>query len=93
MSNMRMPISPKDSDPSKNTEPDFEKVVQEAIIHDPIITDSDNVSVSFKDKGLDKGEIHLIGKVSTEKQKQRAQELAETNTTDKIEVVNEIVVA
>ena len=91
-SNMNVPIPPKGSDPGKSATPDFEKVVQEAIIHDPIIEDSDNVSVSLKKKGLGKEEIHLIGKVGTEKQKQRARELAESNTTDKIEVINEIVV-
>jgi len=89
-SNIQHPIPPKGSNPGP--EPDYEKVVQEAIIHDPIIEDSDNVSVSFEDKGLGKAEIHLIGKVGSEKQKQRAQELAETNTPDKIEVINEIAV-
>jgi hypothetical protein len=92
-SKMNMPISPKGSNSGKKAEPDFEKVIQEAIYHDPIIEDSDNVSVFFKEKGLGKGEIHLIGKVGSEKQKQRAQELAVTNSKDKVTVVNEIVVA
>jgi len=92
-SKMNMPISPKDSGPGSSAEPDFEKVIQEAIYHDPIIEDSDKVSVSFKDKGFSKREIHLIGKVGSEKQKQRAQELAEINSKDKVTVVNEIIVA
>jgi hypothetical protein len=91
-SNMNTPIPPKGSDPDKSTEPDYQQVIQEAIIQDPIIEDSDNVSVSFDDKGLGKGEIHLIGKVGSEKQKQRAQELAEINSKDRVTVVNEIVV-
>ena len=92
-SNIQNPIPPVDPEHTKGrTEPDFGKVVQEAIIQDPIIEDSDRVSVKFEDKGLGKAEMHLIGKVGSEKQKQRALELAESNTTDKIEVINEIIV-
>jgi hypothetical protein len=92
-SNINYPIPPGGSNPQgKGPGPDYEKLIQEAIIQDPIITDSNNVSVSFNDKALGKGEIRLIGKVGSDEQKQRAQELAESNTTDKIEVINELVV-
>jgi hypothetical protein len=92
-SNASYPIPPKGPDPSKaSNEPDYERVIQEAIIHDPLIEDSDNVSVSLRQKSLGKAEIHLIGKVGSEKQKQRAQELAQTNSKDKVTVINELVV-
>lgn len=88
--NMNVPIPPKGSKP--DPEPDYGKVIQKAIIQDPIIEDSDKISVSFEDKGLGKGEIHLIGKVGSDKQKQRAQELAEINSKTRVDVINEIIV-
>jgi hypothetical protein len=92
MSNaQRPPIPPKGG--SQGPEPDYEKLVQDAIIHDPEIEDSDNISVKIKDGGLlGKDEMHLIGRVGSEKQKQRAQQLAASNTKRQVHIVNEIVV-
>lgn len=96
MSNQRYyPIPPKQpGEPNKaSSEPDYEKLIQEAIIQDPKIKDSDHISVKMEKKGaLKAGEIHLIGKVSSQEQKQRAEELAEINTPDNLTVVSELVV-
>ena len=92
MSNSQIPPYPIRGG-GKDPEPDYEKVVQEAIVQDPEIEDSPNVSVKLKDGGLlGKDELHLIGKVGSERQKRRAQALAESNTKRQVHVVNEIVV-
>jgi len=92
MSNSQIPPYPIRGG-GKGPEPDYEKLVQEAIVQDPEIEDSSNISVAIKDGGLlGKDELHLIGKVGSEKQKKRAQALAESNTKRQVHVVNEIVV-
>ncbi len=67
--------------------------LQEAIIEDPEITDTTNISVKAKTDSSSKGPvIHLIGKVSSEADKARAQEIIEKNTRNEMKVTNELVV-
>ena len=92
MSNAQVPPYPAGGG-GKGPEPDYEKLVQKAIIQDPEIQDAPNISVKLKDGGLlGKDELHLIGTVSSEDQKRRAQELAESNTKRQVHIVNEIAV-
>ena len=92
MANPRKPLYPIRGG-GKGPEPDYEKLVQEAIIQDPESADSANISVKIKDGGLlGKDELHPIGKVGSEQQKRRAQELADSNTKRRVHVVNEIIV-
>jgi hypothetical protein len=92
MSNSQIPPYPIKGG-GKGPEPDYEKLVQEAIVQDPEIEDSAGISVKLKDGGLlGKNELHLIGAVSSEAQKRRAQSLAESNTKRQVHVVNELVV-
>jgi len=67
--------------------------LQEAIIEDPELSDTTNISVKAEDE--DEGEtkesvIHLIGKVKNEKDKARAQEIVEKNTGREMEISNEL---
>lgn len=74
------------------TNPGLQEKVQEAIEEDPTIQDSSKISVTCTKGGLfKKAKIHLIGKVNSEKDRQRAEEIAVTNS-GKTEVVNEILV-
>lgn len=93
MSNAQVPPHLPPQGGGKTPGPDYEKVVQEAIIQDPEIEDFHNIAVELKSGGLlGKEELHLIGKVGSKRQKQRAQELAESNTKNQVHIVNEIVV-
>jgi len=62
----------------------------EAIVQDPEIGDATNISVVIKKEDGDRV-IHLLGKLDSEKERDRALELAETNSKSKYKVVNEIV--
>ncbi len=69
---------------------DLERVLMEAIIQDPEIGDATNISVIVKKEDGERV-IHLLGKLDTEKERDRALELAETNSKKQYKVVNEIV--
>jgi len=69
---------------------DLERVLMEAIVQDPEIGDATNISVVIKKEDGDRV-IHLLGKLDSEKERDRALELAETNSKSKYKVVNEIV--
>jgi hypothetical protein len=68
----------------------LEKKLMEAIIQDPEIGDATNVSVIVKKENGTRF-VHLLGKLETEKERDRACELADTNTPIDFEVINEIV--
>jgi hypothetical protein len=68
----------------------LEKKIMEAIIQDPEIGDATNVSVVVK-KENNMPFIHLLGKLETEKERDRAHELADKNTPINFQVINEIV--
>ncbi len=77
------------AEPPKQTE--LEAHVQKAIADDPEIVDASKISVYLKKGGLfRKAELHLIGKVSSDLDKKRAQQLAEYNMTKKVVLVNDI---
>ncbi|MFW5711634.1 MAG: hypothetical protein ACOCXF_02360 [bacterium] len=72
---------------------DVSNNLQEAIIEDPELSDSTNISVKARDEsGSKEPVIHLIGKVKSEADKARAQEIIEKNTRSEIKVVNELAV-
>ena len=72
---------------------EMEKTIQEAIEEEPTIEESSHISVNVIEERLfRKREIHLIGKVHKESDKQRAQELAEINSKNKMKVINGILV-
>jgi len=70
---------------------DIEAKLQEAVIEDPELKDTTNLSVKIEDRGLFKDHIvHLIGKVGNEKEKQRVEEIVDTNTGRELKVSNEL---
>lgn len=67
--------------------------LQEAIIEDPELSDTTNISVKAKDEsGSKEPVIHLIGKVASEADRARAQEIIEKNTSNCMKVANELAV-
>ncbi len=65
--------------------------LQEALIEDPELSDTTNISVKAEGEGETKEPvIHLIGKVKNEKDKARAQEIVEKNTGREMEISNEL---
>ena len=62
----------------------------EAIVQDPEIGDATNISVVVKKDDSDHV-IHLLGKLDTEKERQRTHELAEINSKSRHRFVDEIV--
>ena len=67
--------------------------LQEAIIEDPELADTTNVSVKAEDESASKEAVlHLIGKVSSEADKARAQEIIEKNTSNEMKIANELTV-
>lgn len=76
-------------EPPKQTE--VEAKIQKAIAEDPEITDASRITVYMKKGGLfRKSELRLVGTVTNELDKKRAQELAEYNITKKLVLVNNI---
>ncbi len=72
---------------------DISNNLQEAIIEDPELSDTTNISVKAEDEsGSKQPVIHLIGKVPSESGKARAQEIIEKNTHNEMKVANELVV-
>jgi osmotically-inducible protein OsmY len=68
-------------------EKELEKYLMQAIIDDPLIGDKTNISVEHED-----GDLHLIGKVDSEDEKSRAEEIVKVNTREEKTVVNELTV-
>jgi len=67
--------------------------LQEAIIEDPELADSTNISVKAEDKsGSKEAVIRLIGKVTSNSDRARAQEIIEKNTSNELKVANELAV-
>jgi hypothetical protein len=72
---------------------EIEHNLQEAIIEDPELSNTTNISVKAKDEsGSKEPVIHLIGKVKNEADQARAQEIIEKNTHNEMKVANELVV-
>jgi osmotically-inducible protein OsmY len=71
---------------------DYVEKIQKAINEDPEIRDKTHISVSSEKRGIGKrDEIHLIGKVSSAHDKERALDIARSNTAEKMEVVDELI--
>ncbi|MFW5801703.1 MAG: BON domain-containing protein [Spirochaeta sp.] len=68
---------------------ELQKHLQDALTEDPIITDPTNISVNLE-KNDKKPHLVLIGKVHSEKEKQRAEEILSVNTGDKVTIANEL---
>ncbi|MFP4564621.1 MAG: BON domain-containing protein [Spirochaetia bacterium] len=68
-------------------EEELEKHLMKAIIDDPLIRDKTNISVKHED-----GDLHLIGKVGSEDEKQRVEEIVKVNTREEKTIVNELTV-
>ena len=69
---------------------DISNNLQEAIIEDPELTDTTNISVKAEDtRGSKEPVIRLIGKVNSEADK--AREIIEKNTRNEMKVANELV--
>jgi len=67
--------------------------LQEAIIEDPELADSTNISVKAEDKsGSKEAVIRLIGKVTSNSDRARAQEIIEKNTSNELKVANDLAV-
>src|SRR6056297_715037 len=67
--------------------------LQEAIIEDPELSDSTNISVTGeKESGSKEAVIRLIGKVTSNSDRARAQEIIEKNTSNELKVANDLAV-
>lgn len=67
--------------------------LQEAIIEDPELSDTTNISVKARDEsGSKEPVVHLIGKAASESERARAQEIIEKNTSNSMQVANELAV-
>ncbi len=70
---------------------ELEKNLMQALIDDPEIGDSTNITVNFDPfANSKKGKIELLGKVESELDKNRAEEIAKVNTKDEVEVLNNL---
>lgn len=70
---------------------ELEETLQKAIVEDPRIADQGKVSAYIKREG-GKVVIHLIGKIGTKGEKNRAGEIADEHRKEEYQVSNEIVV-
>lgn len=70
---------------------ELQKELQSALDEDPLITDASNISVNINRED-NKPHLTLIGKVSDEREKLRAQEILEENTKDNATISNELLV-
>ena len=68
-------------------ETELEKYLMRAIFEDPLIGNKTNISLKHED-----GDLHLIGKVGSEEEKARAEEIVKVNTREEKPVVNELVI-
>jgi osmotically-inducible protein OsmY len=72
---------------------EYVEKIQKAINEDPEIKDKTHISVTAKERGILKGdEIHLVGKVNSASDKERALQIARSNVVKKMEVVDELIV-
>ena len=72
---------------------EYVDMIQKAINEDPEIKEKTHISVSAEKGGLIKRDkIHLIGKVSSARDKERALDIARSKTAEKIEIVDELIV-
>jgi hypothetical protein len=74
----------------KKENKELEKKLLEALVQDPEIENSTNISAVVK-KERGNRVVHLLGKVDTEKERLRAEELVKINTPEGHSIVNEIV--
>jgi len=65
--------------------------LQKAIVEDPEIQSKADISVDTVTNGAKVSEIHLIGAVASEKEKERAKEIVTVNTRNEVKIVNELV--
>jgi hypothetical protein len=66
--------------------------LQKAIIDDPEVENKADISVYLETEGTKVSEIHIIGSVGSEKEKQRVAEIVSVNTRNEVEVINELLV-
>ena len=72
---------------------EIEEKLMDAIIEDPELKDTSNISVNIEDKGAFKDHlVHIIGKVKTTDDSDRVQEIVEKNTRKEMKISNELVV-
>lgn len=64
--------------------------IMEAISQDAIIGEKTNVSVTFGD--AEKKELHILGKVHSDRSKERIFEIAQENTPTDVEIHDELTV-
>lgn len=70
---------------------ELEKNLMQALIDDPEIGDSTNITVNFDPfANSNKGKIELLGKVDSELDKNRAEEIAKVNTKNEVEILNNL---
>mgnify|MGYP006298369897 CR=1 FL=1 len=67
--------------------------LQKAIFDDPEIESKGNISVNLETEGSKITEIHLLGSVGSDREKQRAEEIMSVNTKNEVKIVNELAVS
>ena len=72
---------------------EIEKKLMDAIIEDPELDNTTNISVNIEEKGAFKDHlVHIIGKVKTKDDRDRVEEIVEKNTREEMKISNELVV-
>jgi hypothetical protein len=72
---------------------EIEQKLMDAVIEDPELEDTTNISIDIEDKGAFKEHlVHIIGKVKTKDDKDRVQEIVEKNTRKELKISNELAV-
>ncbi len=71
----------------------FQEKIQQAIAEDPEIQDKTKIAATVERAGwFGKDTLHLIGETDNPHDRERAQEIAENNARDVVEIRNDIVV-
>lgn len=72
---------------------EIEGKLMDAVIEDPELEDTTNISVDIEEKGAFKDHlVHIIGKVKNNEDRDRVQEIVEKNTRKEMKISNELVV-
>lgn len=75
---------------NENSAEQLKRELLKAIVEDPEIDDSTNIGLDITHEKDKVSEIAIVGAVSSERDRQRAQRIVEVNTHDEVAIRNEL---